>query len=75
MRFESPVEYRIIEEIGRGGMGVAYLAERDIGGVVDRVVLKTIRDLDPRLSSRLGCEGADPSGCLSAFQLKRACPG
>lgn len=35
--------YRIVEEIGRGGMGAVYLADRDDGQFEQRVALKVIR--------------------------------
>lgn len=44
--FESQTHYTFIEEIGRGGMGIVYLAERDSGGVKDYVVLKTLKSLN-----------------------------
>ena len=43
--FESKMNYTFIEEIGRGGMGIVYLASRNSGGVVDYVVLKTLKTL------------------------------
>lgn len=43
--FESQINYTFIEEIGRGGMGIVYLAERNSGGVKDYVVLKTLKSL------------------------------
>jgi len=36
--------YRVQREIGRGGMGVVYLAERDDGHYSQRVALKVLRD-------------------------------
>ena len=44
--FDSRMNYTFIEEIGRGGMGIVYLASRNSGGVVDYVVLKTLKSLN-----------------------------
>jgi serine/threonine-protein kinase len=35
--------YRILQELGRGGMGAVYLAERDDGSFTQRVALKLIK--------------------------------
>ncbi|MEO1088674.1 MAG: hypothetical protein AAFY88_30955, partial [Acidobacteriota bacterium] len=35
--------YRILSELGRGGMGVVFLAERDDGHFTQRVALKVMR--------------------------------
>ena len=35
--------YRLLRELGRGGMGVVYLAERAEGGFAQRVVIKLIK--------------------------------
>ena len=43
--FQSAATYTFVKEIGRGGMGVVYLAEKHSEGVSDLVVLKTIRTL------------------------------
>ena len=50
--------FRIIDEIGRGGMGVVYLAERDDGTVTQRVALKIVAraQLGPDAASRLARE-------------------
>src|SRR4051794_26714812 len=35
--------YRVVRELGRGGMGVVYLAERDDGQYEQRVAIKLLR--------------------------------
>ncbi len=40
--FPSSVKYTLLEELGRGGMGIVFLAERNACGVEDQVVLKTV---------------------------------
>lgn len=54
--FTAEIRYRILEELGRGGMGVAYLALREAEGVGERVVLKTIGALDRGLEQQLAEE-------------------
>ncbi len=53
MEFSSSSRYTIVEEIGRGGMGIVFLAEKDCEGVVDDVVLKTLRSLSPEHEQKL----------------------
>jgi serine/threonine protein kinase len=49
--------YRIVGELGRGGMGVVYAAERDDGQFRRRVAIKVLRaDADPSLESRVIAE-------------------
>lgn len=43
--FDSQANYNFVEELGQGGMGVVYLAIRNLGGVVDYVVLKALKNL------------------------------
>lgn len=43
LKFTSSSTYTIVGEIGRGGMGIVFLAEKNSEGVVDLVALKTIR--------------------------------
>ncbi len=43
--FPSAVNYTFLDEIGRGGMGIVYLAEKHCEEVSDIVVLKTIRSI------------------------------
>jgi len=50
--------FRIVGEIGRGGMGVVYLAERDDGTVEQRVALKLVAgaQIGPEATARLARE-------------------
>jgi serine/threonine-protein kinase len=48
--------YRILREIGHGGMGMVYLAERDDGHFRQRVALKVIHRSDPELHARVVAE-------------------
>lgn len=50
--------YRIVRELGRGGMGSVHLAERTLAGVVQRVALKRIDRfrVRPELAARFGAE-------------------
>ncbi len=41
--FASTTTYTFLEEIGRGGMGIVYLGERNSEGVTDYVVLKVLK--------------------------------
>jgi len=45
--FRSAARYTLLEEIGRGGMGIVYLAEKQCAEVSDLVALKTIRTASP----------------------------
>jgi len=46
VKFHSTSTYKILNELGRGGMGMVYLAERNSEGVIDHVVLKTLKTID-----------------------------
>ncbi len=50
--------FRIVQEIGRGGMGVVYLAERADGTVAQRVAVKVVgrAHLGPEATARLAHE-------------------
>jgi serine/threonine protein kinase len=43
LKFTSSSTYTVVGEIGRGGMGIVLLAEKNSEGVADLVALKTIR--------------------------------
>jgi len=51
--------YRLIRELGRGGMGAVYLAERDDGAFEQRVAIKLIK------------RGMDTDHVLSRFRAER----
>ncbi len=53
LSFHSGSTFTFIEEIGRGGMAIVYLAEKHCEGVSDFVVLKTIRYLTEHQVERL----------------------
>jgi len=48
--------YRLVQEIGRGGMGTVYLAERADGHFRQRVALKVISSADEDLQARVVAE-------------------
>jgi serine/threonine protein kinase/Tfp pilus assembly protein PilF len=45
--------WRLLEKIGRGGMGTVYLAQRDDGAFDKRVAVKLLRDSDLRFKEQL----------------------
>ncbi len=49
-------KYRILQEIGRGGMGRVYLAERADGHFRQRVALKVISEVNPEMERRIVAE-------------------
>ncbi|MFH1227787.1 MAG: serine/threonine-protein kinase [Planctomycetota bacterium] len=53
LSFHSTSAYTLIEEIGRGGMGIVFLAEKHTEDVNDYVVLKTVKTLSKEHEARL----------------------
>ena len=53
LAFHSTSTYTLVEELGRGGMGIVFLAEKHAEGVTDEVVLKTIKTVDTRHEEQL----------------------
>jgi serine/threonine protein kinase len=51
--FRSSSTYTLLKEIGRGGMGIVFLAEKDNEGVKDYIVLKSIKTLSEEHENRL----------------------
>jgi len=49
-------KYRVLREIGRGGMGRVYLAERADGHFRQRVALKLISEVNPEMERRIVAE-------------------
>jgi serine/threonine-protein kinase len=53
LKFVSSSTYTILCELGRGGMGIVFLAEKNSEGVADLVALKTIRTKSANHEARL----------------------
>lgn len=62
LTFNSSSAYTVVQEIGRGGMGIVFLAEKDCEGVIDYVVLKTIRTLSDEHEASLKREANIATG-------------
>lgn len=62
LKFGSSSAYTIVGEIGRGGMGVVLLAEKNSEGVADLVALKTIRTKGADHETRLKQEANIATG-------------
>jgi serine/threonine protein kinase len=60
--FHSTSTYTLLKEIGRGGMGIVFLAEKDNEGVKDYVVLKSIKTLSKEHEDRLRQEANIATG-------------
>ncbi|MFH2218066.1 MAG: serine/threonine-protein kinase [Pseudomonadota bacterium] len=56
LSFQSAATFTFVEEIGRGGMGIVYLAEKHCEGVSDLVVIKTIRSMNEKQLDMLKSE-------------------
>ena len=53
LSFYSTSTYQVIKEIARGGMGIIFLAEKNTGGVIDSIVLKSLRVISPEEEEKL----------------------
>ena len=62
LSFPSGATYTFLEEIGRGGMGIVYLAEKHCEGVSDLVVIKTIRAMSDKQIDMLKAEANIAAG-------------
>jgi len=62
LKFTSSSTYTIVGEIGRGGMGIVLLAEKNSEGVADLVALKTIRTKSADQETRLKQEANIATG-------------
>jgi len=62
LKFTSSSTYTIVGEIGRGGMGIVLLAEKNSEGVADLVALKTIRTKSTDHETRLKQEANIATG-------------
>lgn len=58
LSFTSASKLSVIKEIGRGGMGIVSLAKKNTGGVMDDVVLKSVRTLQPEEEEKLKQEAS-----------------
>lgn len=56
--FQSSSRYSVLEEIGRGGMGIVFRAQKDTGNVIDNVVLKSLRTIRPEEEEKLRQEAS-----------------
>ncbi len=56
--FHSSSCYSVVREIGRGGMGIVFLAEKDTGQVLDHVVCKCLRTINPEEEKKLKQEAS-----------------
>jgi len=62
LEFDSTSTYTLVEEIGRGGMGIVFLAEKHAEGVTDYVVLKTLKTFSPEYIAMLKKEANIATG-------------
>ncbi|HEX7901385.1 MAG TPA: serine/threonine-protein kinase [Planctomycetota bacterium] len=62
LKFHSSSGYTVLCEIGRGGMGIVLLAEKNSEGVADLVALKTIRAKSADHEARLKQEANTATG-------------